>query len=110
MDSETFKSFLEANVMKLYPDAKDEPGKRVVIKCDGGPGRLDPETLLLLRDKGFYLYPSVPNSTHVTQECDQSFGLFKSVVREVSDDHSSIFKIILLHITSSLVLNLLGDS
>ena len=28
--------------------------------------------------RGFYLYPSVPNTTAVTQERDQSFSLFKT--------------------------------
>ena len=82
MDSIEFRKYLFANIVPLYPDAEDIPGKRVIIKCDGGPGRLDWFTLLELRMKGFYLYPTVPNAMHVMQECDILFGLFKTLVRE----------------------------
>jgi len=42
MDSEEFLKYLESNVIPLYLDAEDVPaGKRVLIKCDSGPGRLD---------------------------------------------------------------------
>ena len=34
-----------------------------------------------LRVRGIYLYPSVPNTAAVSQETDQSFGLFKSTFR-----------------------------
>ena len=40
--------------------------------------------------RGFYLYPSVPNTTAVTQERDQSFSLFKTSfqdnLRQMIDD------------------------
>jgi len=81
MDSEEFLKYLESNVIPLYPDAEDVPGKRVLIKCDSGPGRLDVMTLVMLRLKGFYLFPTVPNATSVMQECDLLYGLFKSMVR-----------------------------
>ena len=41
MDYNEFRKYLFANVGPLYPDTEDIPGKRVIIKCDGGPGRLD---------------------------------------------------------------------
>mmetsp|Transcript_27582 Transcript_27582/g.60431 ORF Transcript_27582/g.60431 Transcript_27582/m.60431 type:complete len:160 (-) Transcript_27582:425-904(-) len=40
MDAEELLKYFEINVFPLYPDAADVPGKRVLIKIDGGPGRL----------------------------------------------------------------------
>ena len=77
MDTEAFHDYLKKNIMPLFPDAEDTPQKRVLIKCDGGPGRLDWKMLIELRLKGFYVYTTVPNATHVMQELDISFGLFK---------------------------------
>jgi hypothetical protein len=65
--------------MKLYPDACDEPGKRVLLKMDYGPGRDNLEFIIKLRIRGFYLYPSVPNDTHVMQEMDAWLGNLKTV-------------------------------
>ena len=84
MDSEAFRDYLEKNILHLYPDVSDEPGKRVCIKCDGGPGRLDWFALLSLRQRGVLIYPTVPNATHVIQELDVSYGSFQSMVRENS--------------------------
>jgi len=67
--------------MKLFPDAAPVRGRWVVIKCDSGPGRLNPDLLAFLRFHGFILNPSVPNTTAVTQETDQSYGPFQSAVR-----------------------------
>ena len=61
--------------MRLYPDVADEPGKRVIIKCDSGPGQLNVKLLLAdLRVAGFILYRGVPNIqlSHITQETDIS--------------------------------------
>jgi len=46
--------------MKLYPDAAPVKGKWVVIKCDSGPGRLNPDLLGYLRYHGFLLYLASP--------------------------------------------------
>ena len=67
--------------MHLYPDAADEDGKRVIIKCNLGPGRLNVDLLADLQNKGFILYPCVPNTTHITQETDISYGFFKHKFR-----------------------------
>jgi hypothetical protein len=48
---------------------------------DGGPGRLDEHMLADKRAHGANLFPGVQNTTHVTQETDQNYGLFKSDVR-----------------------------
>ena len=76
-----FFDYLQKSIMKLYPDAAPVKGKWVIIKCDSGPGRLNPDLLASLRYHGFLLYPSVPNTAAVSQETDQSFGPFQSAIR-----------------------------
>ena len=60
-----------------------------MLKVDSGPGRLNSELLALIRFHGFYMYPSVPNTTAVSQETDQNYGPFKkgfhSNLKEVTD-------------------------
>jgi hypothetical protein len=65
----------------LYPDAADFVGCRVLYKIDGGPGRLAEGMLADCCAHGVYLFPGVQNTTHVTQETDQNYGLFKSDIR-----------------------------
>ena len=67
--------------MSIFLSAAPVQGKWVVIKCDSGPGRLNPDLLAYLHYHGFLLYPGVPNTTAVSQETDQSFGPFQSAVR-----------------------------
>ena len=67
MDAEELHKYLVQAIIPLYPDAADLPGKRVIIKIDSGPGRMNEAMLVELRVKGFYLSPGLPNSTHVTQ-------------------------------------------
>ena len=78
MDEKEFRLYCLNSIVPLYPDAEDLPGKRVMIKVDSGPGRLNKDLLAELRLLGFYLYPGVPNTTAVTQETDQSYGPFKT--------------------------------
>jgi hypothetical protein len=66
---------------RLYPDASDVPGKRLLYMIDGGHGRLDEESLAEKRARGIYLLPGVQNTTQVHQETDQNYGQFKSDVR-----------------------------
>jgi hypothetical protein len=54
----------------------------VLFKIDGGPGRLDINSLAELRVRGIYLFPGIQNTTHVTQETDQNYGGFKSLLRK----------------------------
>jgi len=68
-------------ILPLHPDVADMPGKRVLLKVDSGPGRMNVEMLANLRLQGVYLAPGVPNTTHVTQETDQNCWLHKSVCR-----------------------------
>jgi hypothetical protein len=78
MDDEEFKKYLMNLIVPLYPDAKDRPGKNVILKVDSGPGRTNLSLLTKLRLLGFVLYPCVPNTTHVMQETDQNYGPFKT--------------------------------
>ena len=82
MNEEELKKYLVQAILPLYPDACDIPGKRVLIKLDSGPGQMNESMLAELRVRGFYLLPGLPNSTHVTQETDQNYGLFKSVLQK----------------------------
>jgi hypothetical protein len=66
---------------RLYSDAADVPGKRLLYKIDGGPGRLDEESLAEKRARGIYLFPGVQNTTQVHQETDQNYVQFKYDVR-----------------------------
>jgi hypothetical protein len=82
MDATEFSKYLLGLVNTLYPDVSDVPRRRVIVKCDSGPGRENLEMLAQLRVLGVYLFPSVPNSSSVTQEMDQLYALFKSIVRK----------------------------
>ena len=82
MDAIEFQKYLESSIVPLYPDARDEPGLRVAILVDSGPGRLNIEMLAKMKLLGFYLLPGVPNTTHITQATDQNYGRFKSVYRQ----------------------------
>ena len=53
----------------------------MIVKVDSGPGRTNIEMLAYLRVLGIYCVPGVPNTTHVTQETDQNYGLFKTIFR-----------------------------
>ena len=82
MDAEELRKYINKTIVPLYPDAADIAGKRVMLKVDSGPGRNDVQLLTELQLKGFYVTPCVPNTTHVTQETDQSYGLFKTNYRK----------------------------
>ena len=78
MDDSEFESYIINSILPLYPKTLDRPGKRLILKCDSGPGRLQIDLLAKLRHLGVYLDPCVPNTTAVTQETDQTYGKFKS--------------------------------
>jgi hypothetical protein len=82
MNAIELDKYMKNSILPLYPDIEDKPGKRVLLKVDSGPGCLNVEMLADLRLQGLYLVPGVPNTTHVTQETDQNYGLYKSRVRE----------------------------
>jgi hypothetical protein len=81
MNAVELDKYLKNSILPLYPDIQDYPGKRVLLKLDSGPGRLNVEMLADLRLQGLYIVPGVPNTTAKTQETDQNYGLYKSIVR-----------------------------
>lgn len=81
MDDREFRLYVINSILPLYPNTRDKPGFRLLLKCDSGPGRLQIELLAELRFLGVYLYPCVPNTTAVTQETDRTYGKFKSQYR-----------------------------
>ena len=60
MDDEEFFEYLKKSIMKLFPDAAPVRGRWVVIKCDSGPGRLNPDLLAFLRFHGSFSIPTYP--------------------------------------------------
>ena len=48
MDDQEFFEYIKKSIMKLFPDAALVRGRWVVIKCDSGPGRLNPDLLAFL--------------------------------------------------------------
>ena len=79
MDYGEFQKYILISIAPLFPDAADVDGKRVIVKLDSGPGRMNIALLAQMRLLGFVLYPIVPNTIEVTQETDINYGLFKSV-------------------------------
>ncbi len=78
MDDEEYFEYLHQ--LWRCPDATPVKGYWAVIKCDSGPGRLNPTLLAHLCYHGFILYPGIPNTTAVTQVMDQSYGPFQSAI------------------------------
>jgi hypothetical protein len=68
MDAVEFSKYLLGLVKTLYPDVADLQHRLVIVRCDSsGPSRENLEMLAQLRVLGVYLFPSVPNSSSVTQ-------------------------------------------
>jgi hypothetical protein len=76
-DDRVLHQSLSCYTERLYPNAADLVGRRVLYKIDGGPGRLAETMLAECRANSVYLFPGVQNTTPVTQETDQKYGLFK---------------------------------
>ena len=53
MNDEEIKKFILTNVTKLFPDADDVNGSRVISNC-GGPGRLNVRMLGRFKIDGIY--------------------------------------------------------
>ena len=81
MDDREFRLYVINLILPLYPNTRDKPGVRLLLKCDSGPGRLQIKLLAELRFLGVYLYPCVPNTTAVTQDTDRTYGKFKCQYR-----------------------------
>jgi hypothetical protein len=82
MNSVELEKYMKGSILPLFPDVEDVPLKRVVVKVDSGPGRMNIEMLADLKVKGVYLVPGVPNTTGKTQETDQNYGSYKTVFRD----------------------------
>ena len=41
MDEKEFRSYFLNSIVPLFPDAQDVKGKRVIMKVDSGPGRME---------------------------------------------------------------------
>ena len=78
MDDKAFKIHINKNVCALCPDVCNVPGRRLLLKIDGGPGGLNADLLADLAANGICLHPSLVNNTHISQETDQNCGFFKS--------------------------------
>jgi hypothetical protein len=85
MDKGEFQKYLIGSLFALYPDVKNVKGKRVLIKVDSGPGRLNALLLCTCCLLGYVLYPGVPNTTAVLQETDRNYGPFKTAFRDILD-------------------------
>jgi hypothetical protein len=57
MTDQEFLEYIENNFMPLFPDMKDEPGLRVILKVDSGVGRDFLWLLARTRLRGLYIYP-----------------------------------------------------
>eukprot|EP00804_Cyclotella_cryptica_P023173 CCRYP_000373-RA/>CCRYP_000373-RA protein AED:0.36 eAED:0.36 QI:0/0/0/1/0/0/3/0/200 len=62
----------------FFPKIKHVRGKRVIMKVNSGPGRMELGFLAEARTLGFIIYHGVPNTTAVTQKTNQSYGTFKT--------------------------------
>jgi len=81
MNSVELDKYIKKPILPLFPDVEDVPLKRVLLKLDSGPGRMNLDMLADLRLQGVYVIPGVPNTTHATQETNQNYGLYKSIYR-----------------------------
>ena len=79
MTVEALFECFKKNIVALHPDAQGTPTKRVIVKIDSGPGRMNKTMLAHMRSKGFHSFPGVPNTTLITQETNQNHGPFKCV-------------------------------
>jgi hypothetical protein len=81
MDDDEFEQYVLNSILPLYPNMRNRPGHRLLMKCDSGPRCLQVALLAKLRYLGVYLYPCVPNTMSMTQETDRTYGMFKTRYR-----------------------------
>lgn len=85
MNNKMFVKYVKDCILPLYPNVTDDNLNRLILKCDSGPGRNNPEVLLAIRSVGGDLYPGMPNGTEIGQECDQIFGYMKKLTYQNRD-------------------------
>jgi hypothetical protein len=82
MNNEDFECYIDNNIVPLFPNLEDTPGKCILLKVDSGRGWNWRDLLNRCWFRGVYIYPGLPNSTSMQQETDINFyGPFKGVVR-----------------------------
>ena len=52
MNEIEFEKYVQDNLMRLYPDAADLPGERVMIKVDSGLGQMNYKLLAMMHARG----------------------------------------------------------
>ena len=57
MDEREFRAYFLNSIVPLFPDAEDVKGKRVIMKVDSGPGRMELGFLAEARTLGFIINP-----------------------------------------------------
>ena len=77
---DNYKFEIYNSIVPLFPDVKDIPGKRVIIKIDSGPGQTNIKFLAKLLNLVFLLYPGVTNNTSVSQETDNNYEPLKRIL------------------------------
>ena len=85
MDDVEFNEYLSNSLIILYLDVEDVKVKRMILKIDSGPGRLEVNLLARLRLLGFVFYPGVPNTTAVSQDTYRNYSFFKIAFRIIHD-------------------------
>ncbi len=55
MDDDKFEKYLFGSIIPLYPNAKDEKGKQILVKVNSGQGRMNSNLIACLRLLGFVL-------------------------------------------------------
>ncbi len=78
MDNEEFVKYMQGFIALLFPNALNQLGRRVLLKVDSGPCRMNLKLLASLKLLGIVLHPCIPNTTHITQETDQLYRPFKT--------------------------------
>jgi len=64
----TLEQWIQYNVRERFPDLKDEDGKRVLLKLDGGPALpLNPDWLEARAKEGIEIFPGLPNGSAINQ-------------------------------------------
>ena len=98
MTGEAFEDWLDRCIYPMFPDLApeweyDESGNvvagPVVLKLDGGPGRLGPASRgwrLRAARRGLLIFPGLQNATSVNQEMDDLYGVFQQSCGDVTDE------------------------
>jgi hypothetical protein len=97
-DDAIFEQFIDVVITPLYPNLAPEwkfadDGSLIegpiLIKTDGGPGRLGKTSLPARRRwaaMGIILFPGLQNTTAASQEQDELYGPFETKIRELTDE------------------------